>query len=259
MYLSDGREVVVHQEVENGILVEPMMEYYNYEGCPYCEPSGRLIIVNKVYNKAPTEVLDQRVVSLQKQIKNKRAELRLVEGDVRKAQDERDKIVQKLKAEHRALRQVDSFLNGEITHFVIYNDYGRLEIREFGEGIEYGHSWERKKTGMKLLVLFGASGGDLQWRLNKYKDGSSKTWYQVVPCSGYDVALEVAQRVLSEMAEDRLSQDLADLANKHGLELPDGYRERLKERAVKNAEEEVSGLERDLEKAKRKLQEIKES
>jgi hypothetical protein len=145
--------------------------------------------------------------------------------------------------QYAGLENLDQFLAGKITHFVEHC-YGPPKIKTFKEALEQTDDYGRRVKDLKLLSLFGRSGGDLAWRVNDYQDGSG-SWREMTPCLSREEALEVARKVFAEheanVAENPHrggpSKEWADAAEKLGIQLSQQYLDRLAqvEQAAKQA------------------------
>jgi hypothetical protein len=175
VYTEDGCKAEYLGKVENGHVINVYGESYDHYGERYEEPMG-LQVVSRVFATA----LEKRSRELSE--------------ETRAAQKERLDLAKKL-AHLPALRHLDDFIEKRITHVLFGGaDYKILPIDQaFAENGVYS------RKGQKLLTLYGDVGGNLQWRLNQYSDGSGWT-EDVTPC----LSLEEAEAT-------RMANILADL------------------------------------------------
>ena len=118
----------------------------------------------------------------------------------------------KLMNEHLTAESLDpvfNFLTNQYTH-VVTNDYGQCEIIEmekFHNGNEYG---------LKLVSIYGDDKGDLNFRLNEYRDGSGR-WTCFTPFKSYDEALQFISGILK--AKEKVDNRDIEKAKKYGIKL----------------------------------------
>lgn len=99
-------------------------------------------------------------------------------------------------AAQEQLQAIEHFLTGKI-EFIACPDKYRPEIVRFDEKI--ADKFDGRFEGIKLLSIFGASNGDLSFRINSYQDGSGG-WDTLVPCADYGDALSVMQAACDKKA-----------------------------------------------------------
>lgn len=83
VFLKDGTKANLITKTDNGYVVDPLQVYHEYDTHEeYEEPSGSLLLVDKVYETAPKDVIEedyrqllQTVVGQEKALIEKRAEL----------------------------------------------------------------------------------------------------------------------------------------------------------------------------------------
>src|SRR5262249_25554574 len=123
---------------------------------------------------------------------------------------------------HEALKRLDDFLAGNITHAVRAR-YSGISIGTFAEVFEEGGRYDK---GVKLLTLFGDKKCGLSWHLNDYRDGSG-SYTEIFPCTSLEDAKAVAQSKLDALFDlarrgervSYLSEHIAS-ALKDGLAVP---------------------------------------
>lgn len=197
VWCRDGRKAEFVALTDHGIVVR--FGFYRPgggdEGDEYYDG---IDIVGEVFTQAPVEAVEARVTelqakadALQKQIYESQKTLR--DGE-RATRDRLEKL-----AKFDALASIEVFIDGKMTHFVeagpndsavrvltkdqelhTQNDHGRFDPKE-----------------IKLMSLFGRSGGDLAWKVNDYYDGSG-SWHSVYPCASLDEANALAAKLIDE-------------------------------------------------------------
>jgi chorismate mutase len=180
-YLADGRQVEVVQHLESGFLVQTYYGMFDPESGPYLD-SGNLQIVERVFDEPPVAVFHESITELNEEIERLKqtkasllSECKEVEKAVAEAKAKRDR--------HEQLRLLDDFIAGKITHYVEIQ-YREPRIIEFSEATCDGG----RDKKLRLLTLFGNSDGKLDWKLNRYRDGSGHD-STVIPVTSYEEAL----------------------------------------------------------------------
>lgn len=175
VYLPDGRQAEYVTSAAGEHLVRVILEVEDaYDEPDYTYPDDKITAAQTVYASAPVEVWDKQVLAKREQVReldrelgNKRAEIRLAERN--KAE------MEKAAAKYPCIQQALDFIEGRITH-VVKHGYDGATIHKMPEAFEQIDTWHgrRKHEGMKLLNLFGTDehGRGCAWGLNTYRDGS---------------------------------------------------------------------------------------
>ncbi|MGL5735425.1 MAG: hypothetical protein ACRCYS_11215, partial [Beijerinckiaceae bacterium] len=117
----------------------------------------------------------------------------------------------------------EDFLEGRMTHFVLWGQYDRaIKIETFDEVMMSKNDNGGLNGDVKLLSLFGTcrsypehgnKDGNLLWRVNQYRDGSG-SWKHAHPCTSEDEAKDVAAKWLNgQWDEHRAVEDRAKNAH----------------------------------------------
>lgn len=236
MYTKDGQEITVLHEIEGkGFLVAPI---FDLDHGGYAE--GPLMMIDAIYERAPTARFDAEVVRLRAEIKELRQQKIALRNGLREAErmaEERWTKLERLEA----LQSLEDFIDGKITHYVEGPRWARPRIVAFADT-----KWSDGQRKKKLLVLFGDSKGDLTWRMNQYYDGSG-SWGDVIPCLSREEAIEKMTAILHEKMAESATRDLAKHVTEQGVPLPEGYMERVEEAEREDTEKEIAELRRKIE------------
>ena len=138
----------------------------------------------------PRAVIDKEIEALEEKATALRAEVYRLDRE--KSEVEQDVIARKARlSKHAQLKQLDDFITKGIACYVTDNGYGELHILDFGNShAEYGD-----RDTFRLLSLFGNSKGQLDWKLNRYGDGSGN-YTDCIPCvSKEDAKAAIAERL----------------------------------------------------------------
>jgi len=204
VYTTNGEAVEFIAEVPG----EGFAVWRLFEGCAgdaLVEFRGEHpILVDRVYETPPTAVQEEGVAKLAETAERLRAEVGelrreklQLEEDARRRSDGTAELKARL-SQHAALARIDDFLCGRITHFVMRH-YSEIEVKTAAEALA-SKDEGRNGDGMKLLSLFGHSEGQLDWRINDYKDGSGQ-WISAWPFASEEEATTFAkQKVVEVMA-----------------------------------------------------------
>jgi hypothetical protein len=152
------------------------------------------------------------------------------------------------------LQTLLDFIAGRITHVFVVR-YGVPRIAPIDDELfqidnDYGRS---TVEGLRLLTLYGSTGGVMAWRLNQYRDGSGSSNTEVELCRSYAHALALAQALFDATAKEWLAKSgkqcvswLECWEKMEGLKIPDAVRQRFREIAEEQKAEQIEKLRREL-------------
>ncbi|HKI61401.1 MAG TPA: hypothetical protein VKA31_03820 [Mariprofundaceae bacterium] len=239
-YDVDGHKVELIAFTDDArYVVSKTMQVEYYDDVYY--EQGETCILDRLFSLPPKEVVDSEVAALRKEKERLTAlnsELRtqahLAERDVA------DRI-KRLK-KYEALELVDDFLEKRTTHFLIeeYYDYKIVDL----DGLKDDDKWSPQ---FRMISLFGKNGGDPEWRICRYSDGSGNDWKHIIPCLSEDDAKQRRVKLIT----DSLNASRASLkantpywtiqtvnaALKHGIPVPDDLldaRNKYEQKAINN-------------------------
>lgn len=247
-YLENGQEVEVVEELKNGsFLVQRIYEtgFEGADGDEFGHQLGDLIIVPKIFNEPPVAKLNLRVVELNNQIEGLAEKLKLLHKEYNTFLETKKSIDSKLD-QYKALQGVFDLIDGKMTHYIIKNYNGYEIVDWFFDhcNSEDRHSRTAKK---KLLTLFGDSNGNLEWKLNEYKDGSGCGTVFCWWATSYENAISQLTELLNiEFQDDVYKEGIIKSAEKYGIEVPANYREGVKQLKIKSLSAQVKELEKKL-------------
>lgn len=254
-WTKTGAKVWVEHCFDNGErLVRSVLEsVYDYDGDEQ-EVLGELRVVEGVWDAAPTEVYDKRIKALEKKVVElereavqKRLEISEMEAEFKVRSAKYTAIPE--------LRQLDQFIAGKITHYVHVQKWYSPRIMAFSDEVSEYTDNERGLNKMRLLSLFGKSNGDLEWSLNQWNDGSGSK-YEVIPCCSLEEAQAVLQVEFDKRFVDSASATLLKDAETAGVQVPDDFRQRVRDEQIKQARKTVDELSAKVIEANKKLTEV---
>lgn len=221
MFTKDGYEVEVVREMDVGFLAVRVHILDDVQGDILGDD---VLFYETLYEEPPIEKRHERLVELDKQIADAHRRLSEARLEADRAVNECWERLKKL-TRIPALRNLELFLAGRITHLVSIPEYGLPEIHPLAWAIDNDTSFGAR-PGLRLMSLFGCSDGDLEWRLNRYRDGSG-SWTTVIPCTSIAEAREELAKVLAPKFAETPCRPVLEAAEKAGVAVPEEYRERL--------------------------------
>lgn len=194
VFAEDGRQAEYVAAREEGHIVMPLYREDDDEFDTQPWP-GEPQMWAEVFAKAPVPVVDQDVAEataelqrLQTEVSEAYQKLNTMREERRALAADQNVIRERLK-ENEALRNIDAFLTGSITHFVKSEYVPTIETAD--ETLV--RSDGRSKKELRLLGLFGDSErGDVRWKVCTYGDGSGSSTTAVIPCLSLEEARDRA-------------------------------------------------------------------
>jgi hypothetical protein len=250
-YTKDGKKVAVIGKLNNEEWI--VQEIFVSNGKEY--PAGENFVEKtlldepvETYQSRQAKVTEDRLKKLKDQIEKMEKETSIIRRKRETAQLINRATEKYQNIDPEQLELFFAFISGEITHLIIekYQDY---EIVSLIDGVEATDSWHGRisSEGLRLVSLFGCNeSGErykkdrtfrLDWRINRYRDGSGN-WADIWPCN----SLEDAAQKLDEILSDKdACEKYIDLKKKYRLKNP--TKEKIKEyynRCVEGKKESVA-------------------
>lgn len=248
-YLIDGSVVELVETCQNGFLVHRLYE----DG-----ETGELISddkirwVEQVFDAAPTVKFSEEVLRLSGKVADLQRQISEQQASVSEGLARYTETMAKLKR-HEQLRLLEDFLDGKITHYVICSWVPKIvpfesALCEFSP-----------RGGTKLLALFGDSKGDLQWRINQYRDGSG-TYRDAYPCTSEQQAKEVlAKWLANRFTAGEWNERYLVAAGTHDLEVPREWVESVRQQKIKEAQCSIEERRKELAASQESLAKLTKS
>ena len=228
VYSSDGQAAEYVARIADGHIVRPVVEAYSFDGeSSYdhiCEPvTWRAAFYVPPVAKFNDELraIHGKIAAATEELAAKRAEDSLFNADTAKRKASRDQV--------EALRYVDEFLAGKLTHYAIIPSYGVSSVMLVGDATQGDRSYNQE---MRLLCLYGKidSFRTPHWRLHQYSDSSGGYGDLAMPARSQ----EEAESLIRSSIERRLADQLKDRdhsvfgivmdADAWGVSVPDALR-----------------------------------
>jgi hypothetical protein len=250
-YLPDGEAVEVVERTSSGVIVRRIL------GNDEDEWRGDPEVVPQVFGAPLTERKASVIQELEAREEKLRERISELQRQVREREDAEKRLL-RLANHSQAIARLDDLISGRTTHYLIREAYYPMKLVEaVNGGIPYvENDYGRTKIdGTKLLVLFGKSGGDLQWMVNQYRDHSGSSWTEVEPFTSREAALSRMQEIVNayESEKDYKWGQLYSAAVEYDLRIPTGLREAVTKQKVDAAAAEVAGARKKLEIAEAAL------
>ena len=201
-YWSEGGQMVelIAITTDGQYVVSELIEFDDFEETRTFP--GKIVLEHAIFTDPPRYKVDEELMALREESRklesmNSRSRSSAInaEYDVRQRLD-------KLK-KYKGLELIEELIEGRITH-VLIEEYADYEIKTFVDAFNPEDDYSRR-DGLKLLVLFGKSNGDMTWQLNQYCDGfGSKK--RIIPCLSEADAVDRRKFEIEQMLLDRFSQ-----------------------------------------------------
>jgi len=212
VYDRSGRIYEFRAEVDNMAVVHPILSAVGWEGEvePYPSHTAEIFPLASISLDPPTTLIVADVLRAENELARLRGEIAAATTLARNAEKDNAERLAKL-AKYAALSRIEDFLEGRMTHFVMWGEYSReIKVKTFDEVMLSKNDNGTLDGDVKLLSLFGTcrgypqhgnKDGDLLWRVNQYRDGSGG-WKNAQPCTSEEEAKEVAANWLSSQWEE---------------------------------------------------------
>ncbi|MGL5737005.1 MAG: hypothetical protein ACRCYS_19245 [Beijerinckiaceae bacterium] len=224
VYDRNGRTYEYRATIDEVAIVHPIFSAGGWEGEIEAYPSelAEVLPLSSISPEPPTAKIVAEVLRAENELARLKAEIAAATTAARNAEKSNAERLAKL-TKYAALSRIEDFLEGRMTHFVMWGQYSRaIEIKTFDEVMLSKNDNGRLDGDVKLLSLFGTcrsypehgnKDGDLLWRVNRYRDGSG-TYLNAQPCASEDEAKEIAANWLNnQWDEHRAIEDRAKNAH----------------------------------------------
>lgn len=264
VYNQRGEMATYVGGVDGKHVVLPIQLERDYEG-EERECEGVAVVWDRAFAEPPQPKLakacerEQKTLdNLQAQVAAAHKELFELRQTIRLGEQERCDLRKKL-ADVPALKRIDDFVAGRITHFAMIGGYSAPCVRTIKEATtdKGEHSWS--KPEVRLVSLLGDSNGNLLWQVNRYRDGSG-SWESAVPCASEEEARalcaeDVRTRLMAWKGPGYNTTDLVKMAEQYGVPVPAAIAE-ARDQFLKNV---VTEREKDVQKAQKLLLEAQQA
>lgn len=254
-YTNDGKKVAVLGRLNSAEFI--VQEIFVSGGQEI--PSGENFVVSSLHDAPAESWKEKNLRNLNERYEEEKKALDVAIGNARrqikeveaKARARASAIFAFAKnAEDSQLGVLHDFLAGEITHFFVSGYRPRIVGWDDDSLYDADRTYGFRADGIRLVSLFGSSDGRLDYRINKYRDGSGD-WEPVTPCRSYDDALDAAQRELDCIADLYVSGEGRSFypdswVKIDGIKIPESALEKLKAEKRKNTKNRIKKLQDEI-------------
>lgn len=209
-YLSDGRKVVVIGQLNN--VESIVQEVFITKGGDQV-PSGEKFTTKSLHDE-PVKSYKEKEIDRLEEVKVS------IKSQIKRMETERDDVSLKLKGLREFFKQsrllsenldpekldtLAGFMSGTIK-YIVYKGYGMPTLVDFMNDVIVIDNWcgNRSFQGIKLINILGKSDGDLEYRINRYSDGSGSTSISAFPFNTKEEAVKkIIELVEAEIEKDR--------------------------------------------------------
>lgn len=195
-FLSDGRKVAIVGQLNNQETI--VQEVFVTDSGDEI-PSGERFVVKSLHDEPVKSFKDKDIEKKERQLVKLKAEIDQYSKEHRAAQQHLKGLQALLKSstlsvnkfiDGKGMDTLIAFLSGSIK-YVVKDSYCIEKPQEFDKAaISYeNHYGDTRFDALKLLSVAGKSNGDLEYRINRYSDGSGGS-FEIHPFESYEDALE---------------------------------------------------------------------
>lgn len=245
-YTIDGEAVRVRSIEKTGYLAARLFEELSLDGESVSEGEKSPEFFKDLFVIAPRAKLDNElqckkdlIDSYQSRCDKLLAERLDLQSQILKEKEELEEVKKVLNV-HPELRDLMSYIKGEITHLVITGELSKFKIIAT-TGLKVDERYDR---GLRLLSLYGRPNRKMGWVLHEWADGSGSC-LDCIPCLSYEAAMEILQQLINEECARLIKKNdtyywnyerLEKLSAEYDIELPADMKEIIS--AYKNKEEQ---------------------
>ncbi len=260
VYKLDGTQGTYIEELSTGEHLVSVVYYIDnqldVDEFEFDVEEVHIEIWDKVYSNPPRAQREEQITRLESVIDSQQEELSQLYDNIRLQRQELYNLDAKHKArleaikQHKALANLELFLQGKITHFLKVSD-SSYEIVDFKEGLALSEANSRyDKHKFKLLTLYGRTDGNLEWNINEYSSDSCNKQL-VYPCISYEDAeakvLEIWHEKLASLKLDDYGLiPICETAKKLGIPLKEDVASWCKEAKTLQISNGVDGANKQI-------------
>ena len=265
-YTAEGVKVRLEAITTTGqFVVVKLLRYEDhYDG--FYEDYGPTEIVDKIFDKPPVEVVDEQIAAKLAElaeIQKRHDKLFYESNDVERAAKERLKKFEKFKG----LELLEDFIDRKITHFVSADDEHSFDFKiiSFDDAIKNKDS-DAYRRPFRLVSLFGDSGGNLQWKVDCYYDGSGGSRQCIWPCRDEQHAKDTIVAIIVDRLNEQFEHVTPDrsywflmayeAAIQHGIVPPAEQEAKYRELKAAAVAGQIAGARKNLATAQQALDKL---
>lgn len=228
VYSADGQAAEYVAAIAEGHIVRPIVEAYSGDGEQswdhLCDPATwRAVFAVPPVAKFNEELkeIHGKIAAATEALATKRAEDAMFNATAAKRKAKRDQV--------EALRYVDEFLDGKLTHYAVIPSYGVPRVMLVGDATQGDRPYNQE---MRLLCLYGKIDNKRtpHWRLHQYSDSSGGYGDLVMPARSQDEAESIIRSHIEKSiaaqikSQDHSAHSVVLSADAWGVPVPDSLR-----------------------------------
>jgi hypothetical protein len=252
-------EVEIVKEIdENDVLIKIPIVGSHDDSYEIYDPDFMLEIVNK---KHITDTKIELFKEYNDKINTIKCEINKLNIELNNKKKEYDKYNEHFESKRKIYKEVDilfKFLDKKINYAVVkkYHSYDLCSLKDAITTPK--NNWDSFGGDIKLLTLFGDSNGNLQYKINQYRDGSGScndnVWF-------FETEDEAKIWMLNKLEQDIENikywslEELINMKNRYNLnsDIIDNRIKELQEIVKNNNLENIKKLEEEIEKIKKEM------
>lgn len=265
-YTADGAKVRLEAVTTTGeFVVTKLMRYVGYDEGFY-EEFGPTEVVDKIFAKPPVEVIDAEIAAKKTELADLQAKHDKLFAETNMVERTATERLKKF-AKFKELELLEDFIDRKITHFVTASDENSFDFKigSFEDAIK---SKDRYANGaeLRLVTLFGRSGGDLQWRVDRHYDGSGGSRQCIWPCRDEQHAKDTIVAIILTRLDDNYRHLRPDqpywflltyeAAIQHGIVPPAEQAAKYRELKAASVAGQIAGARKNLDTAQQALDKL---
>ncbi|TQX91267.1 hypothetical protein EQW76_00560 [Rhizobium sp. rho-13.1] len=215
-WTQNGRKVYVTNVTTEGYYVVQGMNAQIY-GDEIYEETGDTWVEARLYGQPPVALIDEQITKALAYLEEVKAKHREMTSAVLNVEKENKERLSKL-SRFKGLENLEAFIDGKVTHCVVVESHA-AKVETVAQALTYyeDRGWGRPQapSGLKLVTLFGDSKGDLQWRVNQYRDDSGSSSAQIIPCISEEQAQTTRDGVLLQKLRSSVETYRRDNTREH--------------------------------------------
>lgn len=239
-----------------------------YSGDEAYDEVGEMYICDKLFRKAPIAKKAEELEDLLKAITAAKIELASVNAKIHETEKTSKEILKRCAALPPLQLAVD-YLEGNTDKWMcVVINYGSCTVHKLTDYLTYEDTYDYKnRFKLKLLSLFGNTGGQVTWGMSAYTDGSGSTVQLRVfesTAEAQDFVRQYVTKLIGEALHNGNLWMAKEWADNHPEAISPDQREQLEAFRIDNLKktlakraEEVSAAKEEFEKTKSELQEAK--
>jgi len=191
LYTKEGKKVIVIDSLNSTtyivqeVFIKGDSEYVDGEQFAV-EKNSLTKSITKSWQETRLDTLNIQIPEL---IREKELELRDIKDRYTKEIRREKHLLTDIKALNKTydidtLKRLTMFISGRV-EYVVFGGYGDMKIVKFND-VMFEEDSTFGSDDLKLITLFGNTNGDLNFRMNRYSDGSASYDNDIYPVESFE-------------------------------------------------------------------------